>query len=214
MKKYNLINQEPFLCVPCCFEMIFKRRGIEIDKSQIELAFMMDFSLDPNVNTESWKYYEDNGIIVRKGNHSEGDTGCKFKDFGKQIATPLNIPLKEIYFTSSMFTRELGEDNYMLFARQCEIYLKANTDVLMAINYKVIIDNGNCDIHEVDYWGHALLLEYIDDKFNFHVVVPETKEKGGTKRMVIPLEVMYKSFYSHRRGFVSSYYSFFCIWKI
>lgn len=190
MRKYNLINQEPFLCVPCCLEMIFDRRGIKLDKTQLDIGLMLGFKLDPVENKESYDYYLSKGIEIPIGDWKKGQSGCGLGPFVENVSKPLNLGLNEIYFTKSALMFDEEEE----FLNHCKAYLdNENGDVLLAIDYNVIKLDGNYTYND-DVYGHMLLLESINEDNSFNVVIPEKESKGGTFRKTIPFDVIYKSF--------------------
>ena len=200
MKYSKLINQEPYLCVPTCLQMIFERRGLKVDKTQLDLGFMLNFTIDRETSMSSYEYYKEKGFEIPEPKDKK-NAGCVLIDLNTQIFQPLGLNLTEDYFTTSSYRGIFSdEDLIKRFTKECSKLLKSgDKDVMLAVNYRVLAEENP---YTQKMSAHLMLLEKIEDDV-FYYISPETAKDGGTCREKASATLMYYAFKSQNRGNVT-----------
>ena len=174
MKYTEIIDQLPMMCVPTCLLMILKRRGMDLNLSQEDIASYLDFSnseetkdLFPNFPVETDKTMQ----------------GCKVTNLNNQLFKPLGLPLRENYVSIKSIERQLdyygGE-----FDEYIEGVLERDVDVIVSLNHAIVLNRPD------KVYRHALILESIDSE-GVHLLTPKDNDK--TYRETIDVYTFYKA---------------------
>lgn len=142
MKKYKVIKQEPYTCVPACLQIILDKNNIEYE-SQKQIGNSLGLILPVE--------YKDEFNNVRVGVKPEAGYGTQIHKEEYSINNYFknqNIPLKEEYY----FISEI---------KDIEAFLNKNliaNDIIVCFNNNILFHDGN------DYGHVALIEEYKNNR--------------------------------------------------
>lgn len=160
--KYNeYIAQLPYMCVPAVLQMVFARRNLDIEFSQIEIASCLDFKNSPN----SAKFYPDFPVEL-----SPDKQGCRISDLNSQLFLKKNIPLREIYLDKKIIFNylKISRLSFKEFLKQ--VFTDQN-DIVIALDHAILFSIENV-------YRHVCLLDHLYDNTAV-LVVPS--DRTGTK---------------------------------
>lgn len=162
--RYKYISQKPYCCVVACVQMLLQRRQLPL-LTQEEIAYELGVVLPPDQRHLLPKSYK-----VAKPKSGYG-TRIQTKRYAlKGFFRRRKYPLTDAYFIGNRFRTAM---TLRKFLRE---QLGAGNDLLTCFNYPLLYGlNGS--------WGHASLVERIDDEF-VYLRDPDPSQKK-LRRVVI-----------------------------